>query len=46
MKNVEAVAKDDIMRVASGVLKDDNLNLAVIGPVRDEKGLKGALHVS
>jgi len=45
IKSVEAVTKDDVMRVASGIFRDDNLNLAVIGPVKDEAGLKGVLRI-
>lgn len=45
IKKVESVTKDDLMRVASGIFKNDNLNLAVIGPVKDEKGLREALHL-
>ena len=42
---VEAVTQDDLMRIASGIYRDDNLNLAVIGPVKDEKSLREALHI-
>lgn len=45
IKRIESVTPDDLMRVASGIFKDDNLNLAVIGPVKDEKSLKEALHI-
>jgi predicted Zn-dependent peptidase len=45
IKKVDAVKKEDLMRVASSMFNDDNLNLAVIGPVRDEKTLREALHI-
>lgn len=40
---VDAVTKDDLMRIALTIFRNDNLNLAVIGPVKDEKNLKEAL---
>ena len=45
LKKVDSVTKDDIMNIAAGIFKNDNLNLAIIGPVKDEKGLKEALHI-
>jgi predicted Zn-dependent peptidase len=45
MKRIEAVTKDDILRVASGIFRNDNMNLAVIGPVKDEKGLREVLRL-
>ena len=42
---IESVTRDDIIRVASNIFRDDNLNLAVIGPVKDDKGLKEVLHL-
>jgi predicted Zn-dependent peptidase len=45
IKAAEAVTKEDIMRVASGIFTDDNVNMAVIGPVRDEKAIREAMHI-
>jgi predicted Zn-dependent peptidase len=45
IKRIESITEDDLMRVASDIFKNENMNLAVIGPVKDEKGLKGALHL-
>lgn len=45
IKKIESVTRDDLMRVASDIFKDDSLNMAVIGPVKDEKRLKEALHI-
>jgi predicted Zn-dependent peptidase len=42
---VESVTQDDLMHIASDIYRDDNLNLAVIGPVKNEKSLKAALHI-
>ena len=39
------MTKEDIMRVASGIFTDDNVNMAVIGPVRDEKAIREAMHI-
>jgi len=44
LEKIEAVSADDIMRVSKDLFKDNNLNLAIIGPSEDEKQIKGALH--
>lgn len=41
---VETVSPEDIMRVAGGLFKDASLNLAVIGPMKDDAALREALH--
>ncbi len=45
MKQVEKVSADDIMRVAGKIFVDNKLNLALIGPVDDKKGLEKILRV-
>jgi Predicted Zn-dependent peptidases len=45
MEKVASINKDDIMRVARDIFKDESMNLAVIGPIKDESRLKGALHL-
>ncbi len=45
IERVASINKDDIMRVAGNIFKNEYMNLAVIGPVKDEDGLKGALHL-
>ena len=45
MDRVASISKDDIMKVAGMIFKDESMNLAVIGPVEDERRLKGALHL-
>jgi len=45
ISKVESITCDDLMRVASDIFKDNNINLAVIGPVKDEKKLKETLHL-
>ncbi|MDP3730302.1 MAG: pitrilysin family protein [Candidatus Omnitrophota bacterium] len=42
---IARINKDDIMRVAGTIFKNESMNLAVIGPVKDESGLKGVLHL-
>ncbi len=37
IKKIDAVAADDIVRVASDLFKQDKLNLAIIGPYEDEE---------
>lgn len=45
LADVACINKDDIARVAGNVFKNESMNLAVIGPVKDENKLKGALHL-
>ena len=42
---VEAVSRDDVLRVAQRVLRDDHLHLAVIGPYDDAANLERLLTV-
>jgi predicted Zn-dependent peptidase len=44
LAKVDAVRVEDIMRVAVEIFKDKHLNLAVIGPIKQDSGLKEALH--
>jgi predicted Zn-dependent peptidase len=45
VEKVASISKDDIMRVARSIFKNESINLAVIGPVKDENRLKGVLHL-
>ncbi|HCP09070.1 MAG TPA: hypothetical protein DIT25_04730 [Candidatus Moranbacteria bacterium] len=45
LENFEKVTRDDILRVAQDVLKENTLNLAVIGPQEDEKKLQSLLKI-
>lgn len=45
LDNADKVKPDDIMRVAQNIFNTKNLNLAVIGPVKDDKGLEGILNI-
>lgn len=45
LAKTESVTVEDIMRVADGMLKDERLNLAVIGPVKSDKELRKAFRV-
>jgi len=40
LANIDAVSQDDLMRVASETFKDSDLNLAIIGPVKDDKDIR------
>lgn len=44
LSKVDAVRVEDIMRVAGDIFKDKHLNLAVIGPIKQDSNLKEALH--
>lgn len=46
LKKVEAVSVDDIARVAKDTFRNDNINLAVIGPSGNEKEIRRALDLT
>lgn len=46
LKRIDMITPEDIMRVSAGTFKNEGLNLAVIGPVKDEKGVKEVLHIA
>lgn len=46
LERIEKVTADDIMRVSNTIFRTGNLNLAVIGPIKDEKTLKGILNIT
>ncbi|MDP2913197.1 MAG: pitrilysin family protein [Candidatus Omnitrophota bacterium] len=45
LKEIEAVTPEGLMRASKGVFTDKNLNLAVIGPTKEQNLLKEALHI-
>lgn len=45
IEKIKSVNQDDLIRVAQDILTDKNMNLAVIGPVKDEKAVLEALHL-
>ncbi|MFA5146391.1 MAG: pitrilysin family protein [Candidatus Omnitrophota bacterium] len=45
LDRIDSVTRDDIRRVSGDIFKEDNLNLAVIGPVKDKKGPGEVLHL-
>jgi predicted Zn-dependent peptidase len=45
LAQMKAVTPKDIQRVAKKIFINQNLNLAVIGKIRDEKKLKKILHI-
>ena len=46
LEHIDKVNAEDLMRVSQGIFKDANLNLAVIGPVKEEGIYKEALHIA
>jgi len=45
LEKIDSVTPDDIIRVSKALFTDDNLSLAIIGPLKDdEKKIKEALH--
>lgn len=45
LDSIDKVKPDDLMRVASSVFADRNLNLAVIGPIKKDLNIKDVLHI-
>ena len=43
---IDAVTVDDVLRVAGDIIRDDRLNLAVIGPFDDAERFEKALSLS
>jgi len=46
LNRIESVTVDDLMRVSKDTFKDENLSMAVIGPVKEDKGIREVLHIS
>lgn len=46
LKKIDAVSPADIMRVSKDIFKEGSLNLAIIGPIKEEGRLKEALHLA
>ncbi|MDD5428004.1 MAG: pitrilysin family protein [Candidatus Omnitrophica bacterium] len=46
LSKVDAVKPEDLIRAAGGMLKNEAMNLAVIGPVKDEKEVRKVLKIS
>jgi predicted Zn-dependent peptidase len=42
-KEVRRITAEEVMEVAKDLFKDENLNLAIVGPLRDQKGVRKAL---
>lgn len=45
LDHIKAVTSDDLIRVSKEMFRDDNLNLAVIGPVKDDKTIMESLRI-
>ncbi len=45
LKEIMAVKAEDVMAVAMDIFKDENLNLALIGPFKDKQGFEENLHL-
>jgi predicted Zn-dependent peptidase len=46
LERIDSVKPEDLMKMAGTIFKDKNMNLAIIGPIKDEKAVRGALHIS
>lgn len=45
LDRIEKVNQEDLMRVSRNTFNDENLNLAVIGPIKEEKAFREALYI-
>ena len=45
LAKIKAVTREDVMAVAKDVFKNDSLNMAIIGPIKDEKHVAGLLRL-
>ncbi|MFA6142563.1 MAG: pitrilysin family protein [Candidatus Omnitrophota bacterium] len=45
LERIEKVTADDLIRVSRDMLKNENLNLSIIGPIKDGKPVRGELHI-
>ncbi len=45
LDRIDKVTRDDIMRVSKKIFNDKNLNLAIIGPVKEDEKLREVLHI-
>jgi predicted Zn-dependent peptidase len=43
---IEKVTPEDLIKVSNNIFKDENMNLAVIGPIKDEKPIREVLRIS
>ena len=46
LARIEAVEPEDLMRISNDMLKDNAMNLAVIGPAKDDKDIRKVLNIS
>ncbi len=45
LAKIKAVTREDVMAVAKDIFKNDGLNMAIIGPIKDEKHVAGLLRL-
>lgn len=45
LEKIESVTAEDIIKVSKNMFKDASLNLAVIGPIKDERAIREVLHI-
>ena len=45
IKRLNAVTAEEVMEVAKDIFKNDKLNLAVLGPIKDKKGIQKILRL-
>ncbi len=44
LKQIKAIKREEVLAVAKDIFKNDRLNLALIGPMKDDKDIKGLVH--
>lgn len=45
LDHIASISAADVMRAAQDMFKDENLNLAVIGPIKEDKTVKEIFHI-
>ncbi len=45
LDKIDAVTAEDLMRMGNEMFRDDNLNLSIIGPLKDAQEARKALHI-
>jgi len=45
LKKIKAITREDVMAVAKDIFKNEGLNMAIIGPIKDDKHVAGLLRL-
>jgi len=45
MDNIEAVSQEDLKRVSKDIFRNENINMAIIGPIKEDKSIRRVLQL-